>query len=129
MISITSREAHLMTSHVNNPAAQPLQNPVTPLKAAFDAIGGKWKLIIIYWLAESPQDFATLRSVIPGITPRVLTQQIGELMRDDIVRLDPAGDAQAIYALSDYGLSLLPLVESVRVWGSGHLDRQHSLVR
>jgi len=41
----------------------PRGNPVTgcPLTAAFAAIGGKWKLIIIYWLSESPKHFAALR--------------------------------------------------------------------
>ena len=45
-------------------------NPVTgcPLTAALAAIGGKWKLIIIYWLAESPQHFAGLRRLMPGTT-------------------------------------------------------------
>ncbi|MDQ6893098.1 MAG: transcriptional regulator, partial [Acidobacteriota bacterium] len=35
-------------------------NPVSdcPLTAALAAIGGKWKLIILYWLAESPRHFA-----------------------------------------------------------------------
>ena len=53
-------------------------NPVggCPLTAALAAIGGKWKLIIVYWLAESPKHFAALRHVIPGISQKVLTQQL-----------------------------------------------------
>ena len=102
-------------------------NPVEgcPLTAAFAAIGGKWKLIIIYWLAESPKHFAALRKAMPGISQKVLTQQLRELMNDGIVNRDPKGvvPAPVEYSLSEYGRSVLPLVENVRSWGRSHLDR------
>ena len=102
-------------------------NPVAgcPLTAAFAAIGGKWKLIIIYWLAESPKHFAALRKAMPGISQKVLTQQLHELMSDGLVNRDAKGTVPApvIYSLSDYGRSVLPLVENVRVWGRTHLSR------
>jgi DNA-binding HxlR family transcriptional regulator len=102
-------------------------NPVAgcPLTAAFAAIGGKWKLIIIYWLAESPKHFAALRKAMPGISQKVLTQQLRELMSDGLVNRDAKGTVPApvIYCLSDYGRSVLPLVENVRVWGRTHLSR------
>jgi len=96
-----------------------------PLTAALAAIGGKWKLIIIYWLAESPKHFAALRRAMPGISPKVLTQQLRELMNDGLVRREPKGavPAPVVYSLTDYGISVLPLVESVRVWGRSHLER------
>src|ERR1700745_3174417 len=105
-------------------------NPVTgcPLTAAVAAIGGKWKLIIVYWLAESPKHFAALRRLMPNISQKVLTQQLRELMDDDIVRREPKGSVPAPveYSLTDYGRSLLPLVESVRLWGRGHIERLQS---
>lgn len=107
-------------------------NPVSgcPLTAAFAAIGGKWKLIIIYWLAESPRHFAALRREMSEISQKVLTQQLRELMADGIVERDPQGPAPApvVYSLSEYGRSLLPLVESVRLWGRGHIERLRSSV-
>src|SRR5687767_8335124 len=56
-----------------------------PLTAALAAIGGKWKLIIVYWLAESPKHFAAIRKAMPGISQKVLTQQLRELINDGIV--------------------------------------------
>jgi len=102
----------------------PRSNPVTgcPLTAAFAAIGGKWKLIIIYWLAESPQHFAGLRRLMPSISQKVLTEQLRELMADEIVARTQKG-AVVEYSLTEYGHSLLPLVESVRLWGRAHLER------
>src|SRR6476620_5899684 len=109
----------------NHERARP--NPVEgcQLTAAFAAIGGKWKLIIIYCLAESPKHFAALRKAMPGISQKVLTQQLRELMSDGLVHCEPKGTVPApvIYSLSDYGRSVLPLVENVRQWGRGHLSR------
>jgi len=109
----------------NHERARP--NPVEgcPLTAAFAAIGGKWKLIIIYWLAESPKHFAALRKAMPGISQKVLTQQLRELMSDGLVNRDAKGavPAPVVYSLSEYGRSVLPLVEDVRKWGRAHLSR------
>src|SRR5829696_8005845 len=105
-------------------------NPVSgcPLTAALAAVGGKWKLIIVYWLAESPKHFAALRRVMPGISQKVLTQQLRELVSDGIVRRQPKGaiPSPVEYSLTDYGLSVLPLVEGVRLWGRGHMAHQSS---
>ncbi len=102
-------------------------NPVggCPLTAALAAIGGKWKLIIVYWLAESPKHFAALRQVMPGISQKVLTQQLRELVNDGIVQRQPTGaiPAPVEYSLTDYGRSLLPLVEDIRRWGRTHMER------
>lgn len=102
-------------------------NPVggCPLTAALAAIGGKWKLIIVYWLAESPKHFAALRRVMPSISQKVLTQQLRELVSDGIVGRHPKGavPAPVEYSLTDYGRSVLPLVEGVRHWGRAHMER------
>jgi DNA-binding HxlR family transcriptional regulator len=102
-------------------------NPVggCPLTAALAAIGGKWKLIILYWLAESPKHFAALRRDMPGISQKVLTQQLRELVSDGIVRRQPKGaiPSPVEYSLTDYGRSVLPLVEGVRLWGRAHMER------
>jgi DNA-binding HxlR family transcriptional regulator len=101
-------------------------NPVTdcPLTAALAAIGGKWKLIIIYWLAESPKHFAAIRKAMPGISQKVLTQQLRELINDGIVQRRPTGKVPAPveYSLTEYGSKVPPLVENVRLWGRGHLE-------
>ncbi|MGD9560891.1 MAG: winged helix-turn-helix transcriptional regulator [Pyrinomonadaceae bacterium] len=103
-------------------------NPVTgcPLTAAFAAIGGKWKLILIYWLAESPKHFAALRRLVPDISQKVLTQQLRELESDGIVSRKPTGQVPSPveYSLTDYGRELIPLLEGIRSFGRGHLSRQ-----
>lgn len=111
------------------PIARP--NPVTncPLTAAWAAVGGKWKLTIIYWLAQRPRHFAALRrqldAVSEGISPKVLSQQLTELIADGIVERRRTGrtPAPVIYSLTHYGDSVLPMLELVRRWGVAHLER------
>jgi len=104
-------------------------NPVAgcPLTAALAAFGGKWKLIIIYWLAESPVHFAGLRRLIPDISAKVLTEQLRELVADGIVARQPGGGVPdpVIYSLTEYGASVLPIVEATRRWGNSHLRHAH----
>lgn len=100
-------------------------NPVTdcPLTAALAAFGGKWKLIIVYWLAQSPQHFAGLLRLMPAISPKVLTQQLRELADDGLVERMPTGPppAPVEYSLTGYGCPLRPLVEEIRAWGRAHI--------
>ena len=106
-------------------------NPVDgcPLTAALAAIGGKWKLIIVYFLGESPKHFAALRKSMPSISQKVLSQQLHELINDGIVHREEKGPVPApvIYSLTDYGRLVLPLVEEVRLWGRAHMERTDML--
>jgi DNA-binding HxlR family transcriptional regulator len=105
----------------------PRPNPLAdcPLTAAFAAIGGKWKLTLVYWLAHGELHFAGLRRRASPISPKVLTEQLRELEADGIVKRTSTGTVPApvIYQLSAYGSALMPLVESVRLWGESHLRR------
>lgn len=89
------------------------------------AVGGKWKLIIIVWLAESPRQFLELRRLMPRISTKVLAEQLRELTADGIVHQQRTGrvPAPVVYSLSEYGRSVLPIAESVRLWGRGHIER------
>jgi DNA-binding HxlR family transcriptional regulator len=103
------------------------RNPVSdcPLTAALAAVGGKWKLIIIYWLAQEPRHFAGLRRLMPAISQKVLTEQLRELIADGLVDRAASGEppAPVIYSLTDYGRSALSIAETVRLWGRGHIER------
>jgi DNA-binding HxlR family transcriptional regulator len=102
-------------------------NPVSecPLTAALAAVGGKWKLIIVYSLAERPYHFSAIRQFLPDVSQKVLAEQLGELIADEIVQREETGPVPApvIYSLTEYGRTLLPLVDFVRVWGRNHIER------
>src|SRR5260370_40873710 len=75
----------------------PRRNPVTdcPLTAALAAVGGKWKLIIIYWLGQESLHFAGLERLMPSIPHKALTEQPRELEADEIVNPAPRGSVPA----------------------------------
>jgi DNA-binding HxlR family transcriptional regulator len=62
---------------------------------------------------------------MPGISQKVLTEQLRELVDDGIVQRHPKGPVPkpVEYSLTDYGRSVLPLVDEVRVWGRAHMER------
>jgi len=119
-----------MSNHKIAPAgAYPLAKPHPladcPLHAAFNAVGGKWKLTILYWLARETHHFSGLLRRVAPISHKVLTRQLRELEADGLVdRLETAPvPAPVHYRLSDYGRTVLPLVEHARTWGLAHLRR------
>jgi DNA-binding HxlR family transcriptional regulator len=110
------------------------QNPIVncPITAAWAAIGGKWKLTIVYWLARKPLHFAGLRrqlnDVSEGISQKVLAQQLRELIADGIVARAITGEVPSpvIYSLTQYGCSALPMLDQVKRWGETHIARSES---
>ena len=56
-----------------------------PVEIPVDVLGGKWKLVLIYHLLSGPQRNGELGRLVPGITQKMLTQQLRELEQDGIV--------------------------------------------
>jgi len=96
-----------------------------PLTGALEAIGGKWTLIILYYLAEETRRFAELQRLMPSISHKVLTETLRGLEQHDLV-LRTAFDQvppRVEYSISEHGRTVLPLIEAVRVWGRVHIER------
>jgi DNA-binding HxlR family transcriptional regulator len=93
------------------------------MAAAFAAVGGKWKLTLVYWLAHGETHFAGLRRRAAPISAKVLAEQLRELQADGLVERVETGPVPApvVYRLTTYGETALPMVESVRLWGAEHL--------
>ena len=96
-----------------------------PVKTAVDVIGGKWKPLVLFFLKRGPQRFNELRRQIPGVTQKMLTQQLRELERDGIVhrRVYAQVPPKVEYSLTRYGDSLRPLLEMMCKWGTKHRAR------
>jgi DNA-binding HxlR family transcriptional regulator len=96
-----------------------------PMTAALNAIGGKWNMICLYWLDSGTRRFNELRRLMPDISHKVLTdtlrslEQEGLISRTDYLEVPPRVE----YRISDYGQSVRPLIEAVRIWGRAHLAR------
>jgi DNA-binding HxlR family transcriptional regulator len=96
-----------------------------PVEAAIDVFGGKWKALILWWLQERTWRFAELRRQIPGITEKMLTQQLRELEADGIVerRVYATVPPKVEYSLTEYGWSLKRALREICDWGRNHMER------
>ena len=90
-----------------------------PVEAALDVIGNKWKGIILFHLLSGTKRFNELKRLIPEVSQRVLTLQLRELESDKVVirKVYPQIPPKVEYSLSELGLSLKPILMSLRDWG------------
>ena len=84
-------------------------------------IGGKWKLLVIYFLSlQEVIRFSQLRRSLPEISERMLVRQLRELEDDGLVSRKVYGTVppRVDYALTPLGASLVPIMESLKAWGN-----------
>lgn len=92
----------------------------TPFGYTLSVIGGKWKLVIIYLLAENqPIRFNDLKRQIGAITYKILSSQLKELEADGMVKRKeyPQIPPKVEYSLTDKAKTLLPVLEELCEWG------------
>lgn len=94
----------------------------SPVNVTLKVIGGKWKPLILWHLREEPKRFSALQRGMPGVTQKMLTQQLRELERDGLVdrKVYPEVPPKVEYKISDYGKTLEYILSAMAEWGSKH---------
>lgn len=85
-----------------------------------DYIGGKWKTVVLWYLRNDKKRFGELRKLIPQMTERMLSIQLKQLEEDGLIRREVFTHKPPLkveYSLTDFGHSLLPVLEAVAKWG------------
>ena len=94
--------------------------PVCPVATAVSIIGGKWKLLIIRNLKERPWRFNELQRDIEGISQKVLTDSLRQMIDDglayrhDYQEMPPKVE----YGLTELGKELLPIIDALADFGN-----------
>ncbi|MGH8002669.1 MAG: winged helix-turn-helix transcriptional regulator [Brasilonema sp.] len=93
-----------------------------PVQVTLEVIGGKWKCVILWWLRRDAKRFGELRLLIPGMTQKVLTQQLRELERDGLIHRETYRQTppRVEYSLTPYGETIRPITELMCDWGKSH---------
>jgi len=94
-----------------------------PVGITLELIGGKYKALILWHLAENKLRFSELKKAISNATPKMLTQQLRELESQALIHREvfPIIPPRVEYSLTELGKSLLPVLVSMRDWGAGYL--------
>lgn len=89
---------------------------------ALYAIGGKWKLRIIVALMHGRRRFNELQRTIPGISSKMLASELKELELNGFVKRNVFTETPVVieYEITDYALTLQPVLDSLRDWGTKH---------
>jgi DNA-binding HxlR family transcriptional regulator len=95
---------------------------VCPVRPAIDVIEGKWKPIVVNALKLGPLRFGQLRRHAPEATRKVLTEQLRELEKDQIISRKSFGQKweRVEYRLTAYGRTLVPVLTLMAKWGRKH---------
>jgi DNA-binding HxlR family transcriptional regulator len=93
-----------------------------PAETTIRLIGGRWKIVILWYLFQGVKRFSELQRAVTGITQKVLTQQLRDMERDGLVarRVYAQVPPKVEYSITPLGVSLQPVVEAMHRWGIEH---------
>ena len=89
-------------------------------------VSGKYKMIILYWLAEySVLRYNELKRRLGTISHKTLSLSLKELEADGLVQREeyPQIPPKVEYSLSERGRSLIPILDAMCIWGEENRPR------
>lgn len=98
---------------------------VSHIRDALYVLGGKWKLVLIFSLIESPKRFSELQKILKYIGPKMLAKDLRELeINEFVVRKVYNGTPPKIfYEATPYSQSLVNVLSELRDWGAKHREK------
>ncbi len=91
------------------------------IEAAFRILEGRWKMMIIFHLFDrSVLRFSELERAIPGVSQKMLIQQLRELERDGVVErtVYPQVPPKVEYRLTPWGQAMCPALDALLEWAT-----------
>ncbi len=104
---------------------QRYQNPV---ELALHLIGGKWKMPILWRLRDRVWRYNEIRRDLKRVSHKMLTQQLRELESAGMITrtVHPVVPPHVDYAITDLGLTTIPVIDGLRAWGALYRKRKIS---
>jgi DNA-binding HxlR family transcriptional regulator len=90
-----------------------------PVRKTLNLIGGKWTLLILFQINERVIRYGELKRAIPGISEKVLIQELNSLVENNLVfkKSYPVIPPKVEYSLTEKGKRTLPIVEKLATFG------------
>lgn len=99
--------------------------PECPVATTLQLIGNKWKMLILRNLMGRPWRFNEMLRSIPGISQKVLTDNLRALEHDGIITrtVYPEVPPRVEYALSSLGETMRPIIKAMEAWGTEYRQK------
>lgn len=97
------------------------------IEEAFRMLEGRWKMVIIFHLFDRGKlRFSELERAIPGVSQKMLIQQLRDLERDGIVTrtIHPQVPPKVEYELTSWGQAMCPALDALLEWAAQRPLRQ-----
>jgi len=88
-----------------------------PVEFALDALGGKWKTVILARIKEAPMRYSDLRRLIPSLSDKMLTQRLADLIEVGFIATEKGGDGKDRYVVTERGRQLASTLQALYDWG------------
>lgn len=102
--------------------------PLNHIERTLKIIGGRWKMMILFHLIDSPKRQSELLRLIPNISQKVLIQQLREMEEHGIVSrfVHPVVPPKVENSVTTLGFSLSPICKQLCDWGEKHLKEEET---
>ena len=102
--------------------------PACPVETTLTLIGSKWKVLILRDLIDGKKRFGELKRSVGSVSQKVLTAQLREMESDGLLTrtVYPEVPPRVEYELSELGMSLKPVLDSLWAWGAGYKEQLSS---
>ena len=101
--------------------------PACPVETTLMLIGDKWKVLILRDLLPGKKRFGELKKSVGSVSQKVLTAQLRAMEESGLIHREVYAEVppHVEYSLTELGMSLKPILDSMLVWGEGY-KKQHS---
>ncbi len=98
---------------------------IKPFAYAISLIDGKWKMHILFWLWKCEvMRYSEIKKALDTVTHKMLSNKLKELETDGLVSRHeyPQVPPKVEYSLTEKGLSLMPILNTICEWGHQHIE-------
>jgi DNA-binding HxlR family transcriptional regulator len=90
-----------------------------PVEVSMNVLSGKWKCLVLWHLHDGAMRYKDLEQIVPGVSQKMLTQQLKELERDGLLLRTVHAEVppRVEYELTELGRSAYPILEMMHRWG------------
>jgi len=95
-----------------------------------EVLYGKWKMRLLWFINEGHKRPSELQRKIPDASRRVLHIQLNELEQHQLISkiIYPVVPPKVEYSLTEFGLTLIPVIAALGNWGDEHEERLRNIL-